>query len=90
MSIERIIDKMRADWPVVEEDRITSGQWSQADADEVGAAIKAAIDANDTTTILLWARWMADLSAIALGLRVSHASKRILEEARAARQGGAS
>lgn len=90
MSIERIIDKMRADWPVVEEDRITSGQWSQEDADEVGAAIKAAIVANDTTMILLWARWMADLAAIALGLQVSFVSQRVLEEARAARQGGAS
>ena len=90
MTMERIIDKMRADWPVVEEDRIECGDWTAEDAAEVGAAIKAAIAAGDATTITLWARWLADLAAIALGLRVSHASKRILEEARAARQGGAS
>ena len=86
MMLEHVIATMRANWVVVEQDRIDCGDWTQADADEVGAEIKAAIQAGDEAVIGLWARWLADLAAIALGLRVGQASRRIAAEVRAARQ----
>jgi hypothetical protein len=72
-----IIAKMRADWPVVVADRRACGDWSDADTDEIATSIAAAIKANDENTIALWARWLADLSALALGLQVSGAAERI-------------
>jgi hypothetical protein len=61
--MKAIIDKMRADFVLVGEDRIQSGQWTEQDYAEVGGAIKAAIATNEPTQIMTWARWLADLAA---------------------------
>lgn len=70
--MKAIIEKMRADFVLVGEDRIQSGQWTEQDYAEVGAAIKDAITAyqadkdnakQSAAAVLSWARWLADLSA---------------------------
>lgn len=61
--MEQMIGKMRADFGVVAEARKAAGEWSDSDVRDFGAAIKAAIDAGDSTVLALWARWLADLSA---------------------------
>lgn len=70
--MKAIIEKMRADFVLVGEDRIQSGQWTEQDYAEVGAAIKAAIEAYNAdedpakpsqSSVISWARWLADLSA---------------------------
>lgn len=83
-----IIDKMRADFVVVTEDRIASGEWSKADADEVGEAIRVAVVSNDPSAIAMWARWLADLAAFvtAWTLVVRATEGRMREEARRAKQ----
>lgn len=70
--MKSIIEKMRTDFVLVGEDRIQSGQWTEADYAEHGAAIKAVISAYQSdkdpakataAAVLQWARWLADLSA---------------------------
>lgn len=68
--MQQIIAKMRADWPVIAEDRRAAGEWSEADEVEIGNEIKAVIAKKDPDLICRWARYLADLSAIALGLKV--------------------
>lgn len=68
--MKAIIDKMRADFIVVGEDRVQSGQWTEADYAEVGAAIKAAIASDEPTQVFMWARWLADLAAWVTAFRM--------------------
>lgn len=60
--MKRVIDKMRADFSLVSEARVASGDWTNETVEEIGDAIKAAIDKNDRAMIAHWARWLADLS----------------------------
>lgn len=87
--MKAIIDKMRADFVLVGEDRIQSGQWTEQDYAEVGAAIKAAVATNEPTQIMTWARWLADLAALVtayrlVGAPINRCIELRLEEQRAA------
>lgn len=49
------LTRLRADWAAAAQAR----GWSEAEAQEAGAAIKAAIDAGDDALVALWADWLA-------------------------------
>lgn len=68
--MQQIIAKMRADWSVVAQDRRAAGEWTEADEIEIGNEIKAAIAQRDPDLLCCWARYLADLSALAVGLKV--------------------
>ena len=68
--MQQIIAKMRADWAVVAKDRREAGEWSAEDETEIGNEIKAAISSKDGDRICWWGRYLADLSALAIGLKV--------------------
>ena len=68
--MQQIIAKMRADWAVVAQDRREGGEWSAADEAEIGNEIKAAIAGKNPDLICCWGRYLADLSALAVGLKV--------------------
>jgi hypothetical protein len=92
--MKEIIAKMRADFVLIGEDRIQSGQWTEQDFEDIGAAIKEAIDSNEPTQVLTWARWLADLSAWVTAYRlvcapVNRCIELRLEEQRAARSAAA-
>jgi len=57
--MELTIAKMRADFGVVAAACKASGEWTEADIGEFGAAIKAAVARKDDACIILWARDMA-------------------------------
>lgn len=57
--MEQMIAKMRADFVLVAKECLESGEWSEADKNEFGAAIRAACDRKDEACIVLWARDMA-------------------------------
>lgn len=57
--MELTISKMRADFGLVAKACKESGEWSDADVAEFGAAIKAACERKDDACIILWARDMA-------------------------------
>ena len=87
--MQKLIEKMRVDWPIVAEDRRQCGQWTEADEAEVGEAVKAAIASKNQEMILCWARWLGDLAAtsvamkavsVALGLRMREAARKQREE----------
>ncbi|MFV5212803.1 hypothetical protein ACLIIZ_03630 [Azonexus caeni] len=86
--MDRIIQKMRHDWPLVAEDRRACGDWSETDEAEIGQTIKAVVEAGDADQIAMWARWLADLSAVVLGLRASGVARKMRDVARAQREGG--
>lgn len=100
--MKAIIEKMRADFVLVGEERIQSGQWTEQDYAEVGAAIKDAITAyqadkdnakQSAAAVLSWARWLADLSAWVTAYRmICEPVDRLIElriaERRAARADG--
>ena len=79
---DSLIAKMRADFRVVAEDRLAAGDWSQKDVDEIGAAIKAAIEGKSDAAPL-WARWLSDLAAstVALSAIIAASSARMRLEA---------
>lgn len=57
--MELTVAKMRADFALVANACRESGEWSEADVSEFGAAIKGAVERNDEACIILWARDMA-------------------------------
>lgn len=57
--MELTIAKMRADFGLVARSCKESGEWTEADISEFGAAIKAACERKDDACIILWARDMA-------------------------------
>ncbi|MDD2742339.1 MAG: hypothetical protein PHV02_08700 [Rhodocyclaceae bacterium] len=58
-----LIDAMRADFNRLAAFRIALGEWKQADAQEIGLAIRAIIAGKDTELIAAWAGWCAELVA---------------------------
>lgn len=87
--MKTIIAKMRADWVVVAEDRRALGDWSEDDEQEIGSAVRAAIQKGDQDLIALWARWLADLSAITLGLAVAKVTDKMREQVKKQKGGSA-
>lgn len=61
------IDQMRRDFNRLLAFRLHRGEWTKADADEHGLAIKAAIDSGDETLINQWAGWCAGQAASEYG-----------------------
>lgn len=66
--MQKLIEKMRADWGVVAEDRRRTGDWTEQDEADIGAAIKAAVSDGNEEMIACWARWLADLAATTVAL----------------------
>lgn len=79
--MQTIIAKMRADWVVVEADRRACGDWQDADVAEFAASVRQAVESKNPDQITLWARWLADLSSVALGLKLSGITQRMRAEA---------
>jgi len=63
VSMNAVVEKMRADWILVSEARKASGDWTDEEAQDIAAAIRAAIEAKDRTVIACWSSWLADLAA---------------------------
>lgn len=61
--MDRVIEKMRADFAQVAVLRRASGAWSEEDEALAGGAIRAAINADDRGLVYCWATWLAQLSA---------------------------
>lgn len=61
--MEKLIAKMRADWTVVAQARVESGEWTAEDEKDIGQAVRAAVESKQPEVIGMWARWLADLSA---------------------------
>lgn len=59
------MDRLRADYRLVRDWCVECGEWTDADADEIGAGIKAAVDAPDFGELAFWAEWMAMYAEIA-------------------------
>jgi len=68
--MNEIITKMRVDWTIVAQDRRACGEWTETDEAEIGEAVKAAVTAGQQEQIILWARWLGDLSASTIALKV--------------------
>lgn len=80
--MDAVIGKMRADFVLVAASRRESGEWTEADEKEIGAAIKAAIDKKDQAMLACWSRWLADLSAwVTAWTLVCRGSERRMREA---------
>lgn len=67
--MKTMIQKMRADWVMVAEERRACGEWSEADEAEIGEAVKRAIESGEADMISCWARWLGDLSATTVALK---------------------
>lgn len=67
--MKTMIDKMRADWVVVSEERRACGEWSEADVKDIGEAVKRAVASGQADMISCWARWLGDLSASTVALK---------------------
>ena len=61
------INRMRHDFGRILAFRLALGEWSAADADDVGLAIRAAIDTRDAALIASWAVWCATLASAYVG-----------------------
>lgn len=64
-----IITKMRADWAVVAKDRRECQAWTEEDESQIGEAVKGAVASGNQEQIILWARWLSDLSASTIALK---------------------
>jgi hypothetical protein len=51
--------ELRAGFRIVRAWMVDCGEWSPSEADEIGRAIKAAIDEQDAGYLAWWAEWMA-------------------------------
>ena len=67
--MKALLDKMRVDFRVVADDRKASGDWSDQDIADIGAAIKAATEGGDRDTVVCWARWLADRAAATVAFK---------------------
>ena len=67
------IDAMRQQWRQVAQARQEAGQWTNDDEQEIGAAIRAAIDSADAPRVALWAGWVSGLFAEITALRALYA-----------------
>ena len=59
---QAILDKMRADFVLIADMRIETGEWTDQDRTEVSQAIRAAIESKDEAQVAMWSRWLADLA----------------------------
>jgi hypothetical protein len=67
--MNEIITKMRADWTIVAQDRRACGEWTETDEQDIGEAVKAAVASGQQEQIILWSRWLGDLSASTIALK---------------------
>lgn len=88
--MDKLINKMRADFALVSEARIASGDWTDELVVDIREAIKAAIDEKNASMIAHWARWLADLSCFetSWALVVRATEDRMREAARQHRSQG--
>lgn len=90
--MEKIIAKLRADWPIVAEARRASAEWTDEDERDIGLAIKAAIEAKDLSTLALWSHWLSDLATgvtyFRLVVRAAESAIRLQVAANKAKQAG--
>ena len=85
--MKTMIEKMRADWVVVAEERRACGEWTEEDEAEIGEAVKRAIASGKVDLISCWARWLGDLSATTVALKsiVLNINTRMRDQARKSR-----
>lgn len=84
-AMQAVVAKMRADFVLVAASRRGDGMWSEQDAADIGAAIKAAVEAKDKALVACWSGWLADLSAwvTAWNLICRGSERRMMEAAQA-------
>ena len=74
------VEKLRADYRTVARGLMQSDGWSAEEVDEMGAAIKRAIEAGEAEILVCWANWLASLAAqfrdFAAGVRAMEARMR--------------
>ena len=77
--MKTVIAKMRTDFDMVAKQKLQDGSWDQQTVSEAGQMIKQLIEAEDHTGMMLWARWLADISAAIVfhDLVVKHAEAAI-------------
>lgn len=68
--MKALINTMRANFDLLAEHRLSTGEWSEAEKIEIGQAIRAAIESKDNVQIAMWGRWLADLAAWLTGWRL--------------------
>jgi len=56
---------LRADFRTVREWFVECGEWTEAEADEIGQAIKAAVELPDLGMLAFWAEWMTYWASLA-------------------------
>lgn len=85
---QAMIKKMRADFLVIADARRKWGDWSEADEQECGAAIKEAIAAGDADNMTQWAVWLSDLAhtITTMAVLVRNSEARMRERSRQARE----
>lgn len=81
------VHKLRRDYMAVSAWMVDCGEWTAAEADEVGQAIKAAKDGNDSGYLAWWAEWMARWAEVVAAFAAYDAAihQRALTEASKAR-----
>lgn len=75
-----MIDKLRADFVLVADFRLASGDWTKDDERAFGAAIKASIDSGSPETLCMWALRFSDLAHVvttcAMAVRIAEGRMR--------------
>lgn len=59
------IDVLRADYLIVRAWMVRFGEWSAAEASEIGAAIADVVQRQDAGEMAFWGEWMARYAVIA-------------------------
>lgn len=64
--MQKVVDKLRADFALVALQHRQSGAWGAEDEAQVGHTIAKAVQRDDEGAVLTWARWMAAKASEAL------------------------
>jgi hypothetical protein len=62
-ELDSLRDQMRTDLNRIVSARLANGEWTKADADEVGEAIRATLNSGDRLLISQWAGWCKTTAA---------------------------
>jgi hypothetical protein len=62
------VPKLRRDYLAVSAWMLACGEWSAAESDEIGLAIKHALDDGDSGYLAFWADWLASMACIVVAV----------------------
>lgn len=81
------VAQLRRNYLAVSAWMVECGEWTPAEADEIGLAIKSALDQQDTGYLAWWAEWMARWADVVASFVAHEAAmyQRALAEARKAK-----